>query len=277
MGRGLDGFFFPGLVRFSRLAERSLPFSGGVTARGKHLFPFRTEPLSLSAPMVLGGKPPGRVGRRRFFASRPPYGAAFLFSFGRTARGYDPAVIWALIFGIIAGYLGRALMPGKQDIGFFATMIVGVIGSLVGYFIFTELLGIGDTEAFDFGGLPGAVIGVILVLWAYSKLVGGRTAAASGGSQTICAGLGDSRRRQSGWASSVTGSSPYSPSVAKSMTRSAASRSRSRNAVRVESMRGKLRAAQDGNALFAGKVASDLEADIVRRPTTRSRTGCPSR
>src|SRR5665811_2141143 len=38
-------------------------------AKGKHLFPFRTEQLSLSAPMVLGGQPPGRVGRRRFFDS----------------------------------------------------------------------------------------------------------------------------------------------------------------------------------------------------------------
>src|SRR5215204_5578389 len=36
-------------------------------AKGRHLFPFRTEQLSLSAPMVLGGQPPGRVGRRRFF------------------------------------------------------------------------------------------------------------------------------------------------------------------------------------------------------------------
>src|ERR1700709_984752 len=35
-------------------------------ARGKHLFPFRTEQLSPSAPMVLGLKGPGRVGRRRF-------------------------------------------------------------------------------------------------------------------------------------------------------------------------------------------------------------------
>ena len=34
-------------------------------ARGKHLFPFRTEKLSLSAPMVLGSQGPGRVGRRR--------------------------------------------------------------------------------------------------------------------------------------------------------------------------------------------------------------------
>src|SRR5215217_4289008 len=34
-------------------------------ARGKHLFPFRTEQLSPSAPMVLGPQGPGRVGRRR--------------------------------------------------------------------------------------------------------------------------------------------------------------------------------------------------------------------
>ena len=40
-----------------------------VIARGLHLFPFRTEQLSLSAPMVLGSQGPGRVGRRRFFSA----------------------------------------------------------------------------------------------------------------------------------------------------------------------------------------------------------------
>ena len=39
-------------------------------ARGKHLFPFRTEQLSPSAPMVLGPQGPGRVGRRRFTCQR---------------------------------------------------------------------------------------------------------------------------------------------------------------------------------------------------------------
>src|SRR3954451_225205 len=39
-------------------------------AKGKHLFPFRTEKLSLSAPMVLGSQGPGRVGRRRFNVTR---------------------------------------------------------------------------------------------------------------------------------------------------------------------------------------------------------------
>jgi hypothetical protein len=41
-------------------------------ARGKHLFPFRTEQLSPSAPMVLGPQGPGRVGRRRFISTYGP-------------------------------------------------------------------------------------------------------------------------------------------------------------------------------------------------------------
>jgi uncharacterized membrane protein YeaQ/YmgE (transglycosylase-associated protein family) len=88
-------------------------------------------------------------------------------------------VIGAIIIGIIAGYLGRLIMPGRQDFGFIMTTILGVIGALVGYFIFTELLGIGDTDAFDLGGLPGAVIGVILVLFLYDRFAGDRRAAAA--------------------------------------------------------------------------------------------------
>ncbi len=54
----------------------SRPFPVAL-ARGKHLFPFRTEKLSPSAPMVLGSQGPGRVGRRRFiYAHEPPQGAA---------------------------------------------------------------------------------------------------------------------------------------------------------------------------------------------------------
>src|SRR3954447_23896356 len=70
MGRGLDGFLLNTLrscaVFKLHRALRLAKFRWRI-AKGRHLFPFRTEQLSLSAPMVLGGKPPGRVGRRRFF------------------------------------------------------------------------------------------------------------------------------------------------------------------------------------------------------------------
>ena len=87
-------------------------------------------------------------------------------------------MIGAIILGIIAGYLGRLIMPGKQNIGFLMTTALGIIGALVGFFIFTELLGIGDSDAFDLGGLPGAVIGVIIVLFLYDRFAGGRRPAA---------------------------------------------------------------------------------------------------
>ena len=55
-------------------------------ARGKHLFPFRTEQLSPSAPMVLGPQGPGRVGRRRLYVGTGrPSGGPFCV-LGRSRR-----------------------------------------------------------------------------------------------------------------------------------------------------------------------------------------------
>ena len=76
-------------------------------------------------------------------------------------------MIGAIILGIVAGYLGRLLMPGRDDMGFLATMLVGLAGSVVGFLVFTELLGIGDNQMFDLGGLVGAIIGVMLLLGLY--------------------------------------------------------------------------------------------------------------
>jgi uncharacterized membrane protein YeaQ/YmgE (transglycosylase-associated protein family) len=73
-------------------------------------------------------------------------------------------MIGALILGLVAGFIGKLLMPGKDPGGFFATILLGLAGSVVGFLIFTELLGIGDNEMFDLGGLIGAVIGVIILL-----------------------------------------------------------------------------------------------------------------
>jgi uncharacterized membrane protein YeaQ/YmgE (transglycosylase-associated protein family) len=80
-------------------------------------------------------------------------------------------MIGAIILGILAGYIGKALMPGKDPGGFLVTIGLGLAGSLVGFFVFTELLGIGDDQAFDLGGLIGAIIGVMILLGIYRVLV----------------------------------------------------------------------------------------------------------
>jgi uncharacterized membrane protein YeaQ/YmgE (transglycosylase-associated protein family) len=76
-------------------------------------------------------------------------------------------MVGAIILGIVAGYIGRLLMPGKDKMGFIATILLGLGGSVVGFLVFTELLGIGDNEMFDLGGLIGAIIGVMVLLLLY--------------------------------------------------------------------------------------------------------------
>jgi uncharacterized membrane protein YeaQ/YmgE (transglycosylase-associated protein family) len=84
--------------------------------------------------------------------------------------GYQRCMVGALILGLVAGALGKLLMPGKDPGGFFATILLGLAGSAVGFLVFTELLGIGDNEAFDLGGLIGAVIGVMILLFIWRKV-----------------------------------------------------------------------------------------------------------
>jgi len=76
-------------------------------------------------------------------------------------------MIGAIVLGIVAGYIGRLLMPGRDKMGFIMTVLLGLAGSVVGFLVFTELLNIGDNEMFDLGGLIGAILGVMLLLLLY--------------------------------------------------------------------------------------------------------------
>ena len=81
-------------------------------------------------------------------------------------------MIGAIILGLLAGFIAKALMPGDDPGGFFVTLLLGLAGSLVGFFLFTELLGIGDDQAFDLGGLVGAIIGTMILLGIYRAVAG---------------------------------------------------------------------------------------------------------
>lgn len=79
-------------------------------------------------------------------------------------------MIGALILGFLAGVIGRVLMPGDvfRHMGgptsWLVSLVLGLIGATVGWFLFTYLLGIGDEDVFDLGGILSAIIGVLIVL-----------------------------------------------------------------------------------------------------------------
>ena len=75
-----------------------------------------------------------------------------------------------LIMGLIAGFIARAAVPGRDPMGLLGTLLLGVVGALIGGFIFG-----GPDSAV---GYIGAVVGAVLSLLVY-KLVtrnSGRTA-----------------------------------------------------------------------------------------------------
>jgi uncharacterized membrane protein YeaQ/YmgE (transglycosylase-associated protein family) len=49
-------------------------------------------------------------------------------------------------------------------VGFVTTVIVGIFAALFGWVLFTYLLGIGDSDKFDLGGIIGSIVGVMVVL-----------------------------------------------------------------------------------------------------------------
>ena len=87
-------------------------------------------------------------------------------------------LIAAIVIGFIAGFIGRALLPGRDPMGVVATIVTGIVGALVGWVLFTYVLGIGDDDKFDLGGIIGAIIGTMIVLLVV-RAVRGRNAPAA--------------------------------------------------------------------------------------------------
>ncbi|HVH42267.1 MAG TPA: GlsB/YeaQ/YmgE family stress response membrane protein [Labilithrix sp.] len=73
------------------------------------------------------------------------------------------SILMFILFGLIVGFLARAIMPGRQSMGFVATALVGIAGSFVGGIIGNLVSGLPllDLHA---AGLIGSVLGALAVL-----------------------------------------------------------------------------------------------------------------
>ena len=89
-------------------------------------------------------------------------------------------IIAAIFIGLIAGFIGRALLPGDDSMGLVATIAVGIAGALLGWVLFAYVLGIGDNDKFDLGSIIGSIIGTMILLLIL-RAVRGRGSAAPAG------------------------------------------------------------------------------------------------
>ena len=74
-------------------------------------------------------------------------------------------IISMIVVGLIAGLIARAIMPGSDPMGWLATILLGIVGSFVGGFIWNLIqyhrL---SPHKFHLAGILGSILGAILVL-----------------------------------------------------------------------------------------------------------------
>ncbi|WP_435979570.1 GlsB/YeaQ/YmgE family stress response membrane protein [Psychrobacter sp. DM4] len=79
--------------------------------------------------------------------------------------------IWMIIVGLVAGLLARAIKPGNDAMGWIMTIVLGIVGAILGGFI-AGLIGI-DADG-GFTGLIFSVIGAIILLFLYEMIMNRR-------------------------------------------------------------------------------------------------------
>ena len=81
-------------------------------------------------------------------------------------------IIGWIVLGLVAGLIAKAIMPGDDPGGIIVTMLIGIVGALVGGFI-ASALGIGDLdEFFDVSTWLVAIGGSLLLLALYRAVAG---------------------------------------------------------------------------------------------------------
>nr|WP_026533260.1 GlsB/YeaQ/YmgE family stress response membrane protein [Arthrobacter sp. H41] len=75
-----------------------------------------------------------------------------------------------LILGLIAGAIAKLILPGKQGGGWLITMILGVVGALLGGFIANAVFSVDTSSTFSLPSILFAVLGALIVLVIYGAV-----------------------------------------------------------------------------------------------------------
>ena len=79
-------------------------------------------------------------------------------------------LVMTILVGFIVGLIAKFVMPGKENMGFIATALLGITGSVIA--TYTGKV-IGWYDAGEAAGWIGSIAGAFAVLWAYQKLKSG--------------------------------------------------------------------------------------------------------
>lgn len=80
-----------------------------------------------------------------------------------------------LLLGLIAGAIAKMILPGRQGGGWLITLVLGVVGALLGGFLGNLLFGVGVDEFFSISSWLLAIGGAIIVLLIYGAVTKNRS------------------------------------------------------------------------------------------------------
>ncbi|HUC32087.1 MAG TPA: GlsB/YeaQ/YmgE family stress response membrane protein [Ilumatobacteraceae bacterium] len=82
-------------------------------------------------------------------------------------------ILYLLVIGIVAGFIARLLVPGRDPMSFWETVLLGIVGSFVGGFIGWAIFGADLEEgALQASGVIGSIVGAILALLVWRAVRG---------------------------------------------------------------------------------------------------------
>jgi len=77
-------------------------------------------------------------------------------------------IVYLIVIGLIAGFIARALVPGRDSMSVLGTMVLGIIGSFIGGFLGYVLTHHDATDgAFQASGIIGSIVGAVNALLVY--------------------------------------------------------------------------------------------------------------
>jgi uncharacterized membrane protein YeaQ/YmgE (transglycosylase-associated protein family) len=84
------------------------------------------------------------------------------------------SVIGWIVLGLIAGFISSKIVD-KQGQGFFLDIALGIVGALVGGFLYAQFLGGEGITGINIGSIIVAIVGSIIVLFVYNLVMGRRS------------------------------------------------------------------------------------------------------
>ncbi|WP_053721495.1 GlsB/YeaQ/YmgE family stress response membrane protein [Saccharothrix sp. NRRL B-16348] len=80
-----------------------------------------------------------------------------------------------IVLGLIAGAIAKAIMPGRDPGGIIITMLLGIVGAIIGGFVGRAIFGTDINTFFDLSTWLLAILGSLIVLGVYRMVTGSRT------------------------------------------------------------------------------------------------------